>query len=329
MLGLMVLGACTSGTDTGNPNQTLTLLNAEGEEIDCRAGTSVGSADDTQCEEQWDGCDDGRAYSVVCQADGTTDAGDASGAAMTCDCTVDGEPADTFTRSGDCSGQVDPLLIECDYNAGMSPQAYQQEEGLYVDSQVALDADCFPTDLDKTVSSGLYDIASRHDDSAEGAPCTRSYTANLRLNSLLQETVLVQGVEVTMRALDGTPLRFGREPNPYVTVVTGSVEPPSGQGPSREAIAVELIPGPYTEYLEPFDGQQLVAHAVVRGETLSGRAVEVRPFQYPITICLGCLTACASTFEGPDAVRSREQALSGKCDDDSGADGRICVDDGC
>lgn len=65
----------------------------------------------------------------------------------------------------------------------------------------------------------------------------------------------------------------------------------------------------------------------LHGETPGGQPVEAQVFRYPVELCEWCLTNCATVFVNAD--ETREEILGDACDDDAGADGRVCFNPDC
>jgi hypothetical protein len=115
-------------------------------------------------------------------------------------------------------------------------------------------------------------------------------------------------------------------PNPFLVTTNNSLFPAVGSTPSSGVAAVEVVPTAYSPYLADFVGDQILAEIQIQGTTTGDVDVEFKPFDYPIEICDGCLTRCASTLTPEN---TREDIAGDECDDNSGQDGRICFDPDC
>jgi len=102
--------------------------------------------------------------------------------------------------------------------------------------------------------------------------------------------------------------------------------PAEGAELSTAVAFVEAIPAAYAEQLGDFADQQIFAKVSFYGTTTGEKDYDVPPFQYPITLCDGCLVACRSSF--PDSS-SQAEIYGSDCPDDAAADGRICFDPDC
>jgi len=217
----------------------------------------------------------------------------------------------------------------------------------FVDLNLPIDSACTvdmggSSDVVSYLPSGQYDVASRHERSSEGAYCARDYHTRLRVNSFLRPNadrdlgraepniLMVDSAEVTLRSQTGAALDFaGDLPNPFRLITSVPLYPSPNDEPSVAALTVKTIPAAYADYLDDFEGQTVVADIQLFGTTTGDVDIDFKVFQYPIEICNGCLTGCATSFTSDTAAESREQAIGDVCDDDSGQDGRVCYDPGC
>jgi len=191
-------------------------------------------------------------------------------------------------------------------------------------------------------SSGLYDISEGAKQGSAG--CDSPYRVHLLVNSFLKpnaDTMLgraepnilqLHSAKVELTTLSGDPLRFEAEdpplPNPFLVTTNNSLFPAQGATPTAGVAAVEVIPTAYALYLGDFIGQEIMAVIQIQGTTTGDVDVEFKPFSYPIEICDGCLSRCSSLLLGMGAVKREDFAMD-ECDDNAGADGRICWDPEC
>jgi hypothetical protein len=73
----------------------------------------------------------------------------------------------------------------------------------------------------------------------------------------------------------------------FDTPATGLVNPASGTDPGLAAVFARLVRAQDLDNLGP-DGQ-MIARVKILGTTLGGQDIESAPFDYPITVCTGCL----------------------------------------
>ncbi len=189
---------------------------------------------------------------------------------------------------------------------------------------------------------GLYDISPGR---TAAANCEVPYRVNLLVNSYLKpngDTMLgraepnilqLHSAEVRLMTLKRETLTFDEEedplPNPFLVTTNNSLFPAVGSTPASGIATVEVIPTAYSPYLSDFaeNGDQILAEIQIFGTTTGDVDVEFKPFVYPIEICDGCLTVCKSDLEA--MMITRTELAMDECDDNSGSDGRWCVDGGC
>jgi hypothetical protein len=242
-------------------------------------------------------------------------------------------PQPTDERRARQRGNLVPIALACAALAAGCGSIPEQDDRLaFVDVNLALTGDC-EVDLGNGdpashLPSGLYDI------SGGSGYCERDYETRLRIHSFhaanmdddrRTEIILqVHSAEVTLRAQDGEALDFGDRalPNPFQQVTGVSLFPSHTDEPSIASITIQTIPAAYAPRLATFVDLTVVADIQLFSTTTYDVDVDFEPLSYPIQICDGCLTACASTAPGDDEAAS-------ECDDDAGQDGRICYDTGC
>ena len=110
-------------------------------------------------------------------------------------------------------------------------------------------------------------------------------------------------------------------PNPFLVIANTTLPPAHGAQPATGVVALEVIPVDYAAQLRDsmVVGEQILAEISIFGTTTGNKDIEFRPFVYPIELCDGCLTLCAREADHAD----------GQCQDNSGQDGRVCVDPDC
>lgn len=190
-------------------------------------------------------------------------------------------------------------------------------------------------------ASGSYDIEPGKRDG-----CKHSYRVNLLVNSNLRSnadpvlgraepnTLQISRAKVTLMLLNGSIINFNDDgantrPNPFLTKTSNSLPPATGSMPSTAIAAVEVIPASYAEKLDSdmVLGGNIEAEIQIFGTTVGDVDIDVAPFNYTIAICKGCQSICASKLVAMDI--SREDLVGDRCDDNSGQDGRVCVDPDC
>ncbi len=113
--------------------------------------------------------------------------------------------------------------------------------------------------------------------------------------------------EVTIRALDGSPLDLGALPNPFSVPASAYVPPAADpMNPGRGVVSSTVIPAQYATALAaalPRDAMgQLVESTVIVGVRLVGETsghidIDSDEFVWPIVLCGGnCLFACGESF---------------------------------
>jgi hypothetical protein len=207
----------------------------------------------------------------------------------------------------------------------------------FVTGSLVPDGECIYSSGGTTFQSvGHYDISP----GAEGA-CDVPYRIHLQLNSYLRENgdrdlgraepniLRVHSAEVRLMNLQRQTLAFTDEnpplPNPFLVTTNGILMASEGSEPTKGVAAIEVIPVAYAPYLRQFRNDQIIAEIQVLGTTTGDVDIEMQPFRYPIEICEGCLTVCAGAL---DPMMLGLEDLEG-CQDNAGADGRVCFDPDC
>lgn len=210
----------------------------------------------------------------------------------------------------------------------------------FVQGNVPLDGECVASeDTEKLFLSGTYDVSPGSDGS-----CDVPYRLALLVSSFLRSNsdtdlgraepniLRVHSAEVKLMNLQRQTLLFeeAQLPNPFLVTTGGILEPSSGTEPANGIAFVEVIPIAYAPYLGDFVNDQILAEVQLFGTTTGDVDVDFQPWVYPVDICDGCLTFCASVFSQAEmGGPSLDEFTEGTCRDNAGADDRICVDSGC
>ena len=203
---------------------------------------------------------------------------------------------------------------------------------------LAPEEDCsYSSSSEVFLLDGAYDISPGTDD-----VCQKPYQAGLQVNSFLiargspqgppprAETAILQmnTAEVSLKAVDGSLIAIGggKLPNPFSVTTHATIFPAADNSPGRAVASVELIPAAYAQHLAKFASPQqtITADITLFGRTTGGIDIETADFQFPISICDGCLTMCQAQLDALDDTQ-RDVILAG-CQDNASADGRFCID---
>lgn len=231
--------------------------------------------------------------------------------------------ADQACNDGTCA----PLALGFERDGGTGADGARQ---LIADAHLGLAQDCTP-DLEHPIGSGagVFDIAGNGNGVEDF--CRKPYMLTLRVQNLASESVLVTKAEVLLLSIDDKVLVFGdnagRLPNPFALSVTGSVPAADDSKSALGAIVVEALPVSYAPFLTQFANKEMAVRVKLSGETLSGAPVHSNAFEYRVTICDGCMDVCQGELDA--AKMTREDAIGDACDDNAGADGRLCIDPDC
>jgi hypothetical protein len=211
----------------------------------------------------------------------------------------------------------------------------------YVSKNLLLDSSC-KVSIDGTefLAVGEYDIAAST--SAKSLFCQKSYFMHLVVNSNLKanandatgraEPNVLQITEAEIRLVDieqqatiGFDKKSNALPNPFRVKSNITLPPTTGRDPTMGEVPIETIPVGYASQLTPFVNKQIIAEVQIFGKTLGDVNIDFATFSFPIHICQGCLTRCLSEFTNA----SKSEIYGDNCDDNAGADGRLCVDPDC
>lgn len=107
--------------------------------------------------------------------------------------------------------------------------------------------------------------------------------------------VQLTAAEVTIRALDGTAIALPGLPNPFRVPMSGYIPPSaSPDSPGVGFGRIEVLPPDYTLSLG-IEGEAnvgLLASIRIIGKTLGDIDIESAEWDFPITLCSGCLRVC-------------------------------------
>jgi len=179
-----------------------------------------------------------------------------------------------------------------------------------------------------------------------GNCANRSYFVHLQINSYLRPNsdatlgraepniLQIDRAEVLLTDIRRNKIVFGEGAdalaNPFLVTTNNSLPPASGDEASTGVATVEAIPSAYGSFFnnKMFLNQQILAEIQIFGTTTGDIDVDFKPFVYPIEICSGCLVRCLNRDILAMSME-RDDLVGDGCDDDSGADGRYCIDPGC
>jgi hypothetical protein len=192
------------------------------------------------------------------------------------------------------------------------------------------------------IATGLYDVYQGD----AGGCANRSYFVHLQVNSFLRPNsdatlgraepniLQIDRAEVRLTDIRRNLILFGEGSealaNPFLVTTNNTLPPASGDEPSTGIATVEAIPSAYGSFFnnKMFLNQQILAEIQIFGTTTGDVDIEFKPFVYPIEICSKCLVRCLNR-DITSLDMEREDLVGDECDDDSGADGRYCIDPGC
>ena len=121
-------------------------------------------------------------------------------------------------------------------------------------------------------------------------------------------------------------------PNPFLVNTNNSLSPATGTEPATGIATVEVIPTDYAAQLddggERFVGAQILAEIQIFGTTTGDVDIDFKPWVYSIELCDGCLTLCQQA-DIRDEMLDPEEFIGDRCNDNAGADNRVCIDPDC
>lgn len=218
--------------------------------------------------------------------------------------------------------------------AGCAPEG----ASAYVSKNLLLDSNCeVNVDDTKFLAVGEYDIAGST--TVRSPMCQRSYYLHVVVNSQLKananaatgraepNVLQISEAEITLVDIEQQGvITFKKLPNPFRVKSNITLEPSSGTDPTQGEVPIEAIPLGYAPELTDFVGQQIMAEVKIFGTTLGDIDIDFATFEFPIHICQGCLTVCKSKVP---STASKDDIYGDHCNDNAGADDRICVNPGC
>jgi hypothetical protein len=92
----------------------------------------------------------------------------------------------------------------------------------------------------------------------------------------------VQGATVRITAADGTPVTS------YTNLQGSSIPPASGGTPGYGLVGIEIV-NEATVAKFKNSGVTLITYTTIFGRTLGGQYIESNEFEFPVTLCTGCL----------------------------------------
>ncbi len=156
--------------------------------------------------------------------------------------------------------------------------------------------------------------------------------------NLRTETSRVElyAADVSIQSLGGSVVQRGDgSAAEYSVPITGFVDPGSDADPGYGIAFVLLIDAATAKDLQATVAatglvQELVASVIVRGHTLGGNELETPEYQFPISVCSGCLVTFPGEADdpanpGPDCLlRSNVEQTACLLGQDSAVDCRLC-----
>lgn len=191
----------------------------------------------------------------------------------------------------------------------------------FIGYNISPDQDCqYKPNADIFIPIGTYDVGTGG--SAGGEFCAKPYEVHF----------LLRGPELDGISADVLLTNLNDEAIVFDEVSPSLANPLSLAGDSAvlssdaQIATLRVIPREYAEQLQMFAGSQIKVAITPMG-TAGGEPIQFNPFVYPITICNGCLTWCLAELDAQGLTR--RDVTGDECDDDAGADGRICIDPDC
>lgn len=204
-------------------------------------------------------------------------------------------------------------VIACDREVDLNAS-------VLIEHQVGYDSDCrlrqeFP------VPVGTWDIGSKD----SPADCSHSYRLSLAVSSPLAPIETFSEAKVWLNS-HGGPIPTWRDQLPNPMLIQLGYTKVEG-----ESMTLGWIPEAYIESVREYAGQDISIEASVLTQVESGRLVETPIYEFPVTICEGCLSYCRSdieegaTLEGPHGPVDTACSYEGRATGDFVA----CVDPDC
>lgn len=241
------------------------------------------------------------------------------------------------TASADCGSKQSCIEDACAPAGAAVPAAVDAGDGAppqaYVVSAVAPDSSCVYANDNPITAHGLLDISTGGTRDSTG--CEQSYRLHLKVVSNEPGVLQLSGASVQLMTRDQETLLFDSEDppvaNPFNSIASSTLIPAADSDFATGIVEVEAVRVDHQKYLSDFVGDQILAAIRLQGSDASDAPITFRPFLFPIEICDGCLTACASSYGpgAPPVTPTREDLVGDRCNDNSGSDGRFCFDPGC
>ncbi len=175
------------------------------------------------------------------------------------------------------------------------------DNGLQISANLLPDDSCFVADdQEQRLLGGLWDTSYT-------APSgeTPDYAIALQLQSYLvtnalefqgdQSNIQVDNYDITLLLADGSKPDLGGLANPYrvrTSAVIRSTDP--GGDPIPGVGFATGIPGNYQAALVALDLDEVLLSIRAGGTTFGGFSQRSAPFNWPVTLCQGCLNNCAA-----------------------------------
>jgi hypothetical protein len=216
------------------------------------------------------------------------------------------------------------LPLGCHDYAALSESANDEgAEGapagpIFVSGSVLPDAECVVSTDGESLPEGEYDLALT---TGTGDECSKPYVLNLVISSRVPDALQVHSAEIRLLDPSAETVDLSGEPNPFLAAIDSTIEPAAKGGTSKGVVTIETIPSSYREHLTEFP--YVEAEVSVFATGTDDKDFDLPTFRQWIWLCDGCLSRCASAPAG------KSEPTDDTCMDNAGADGRVCVDDGC
>lgn len=194
------------------------------------------------------------------------------------------------------------------------------------------DAQCMTSTDSAFLLRGMYDVA-------ESDGCGRDYVLPLLIHNWIVDerpdasdtnspaTVHTMDAAVTLLDEDGSLIDGGSLSNPFRVMAFSTIGGSRNGEPGAGVALVRAIPQQFRPVLRALGGFPRTVIVQIALEASADDNVRVDPevFRFPVELCVACLTHCKSALS-PDEINT---LTNGRCVDNAGADGRVCIDQGC
>jgi hypothetical protein len=136
-------------------------------------------------------------------------------------------------------------------------------------------------------------------------------------NKLQTETSRIEVFAFDVEVLDaaGDPLSTGGTTGAFTIPAAGFVDPANGTEPGYGIMTTLLVDGATAQFLYDQGGNQfIVARVTAHGRTLGGDEQTSAPFDFPISVCRGCLCFEPSDDSCSNATASPKEQCAIKQD---------------